>query len=69
MSIPTGDNAFLHELELAVRTELTRAETSRRIDRFVYRRSRAVSDLGAEWERQSAVRQGQTRSHQVMYRL
>ena len=27
MSIPTGDNAFLHELELNVRTELTRAET------------------------------------------
>jgi len=28
MSTPTGDNAFLHELELNVRTELTRAETS-----------------------------------------
>lgn len=28
MSIPTGDNAFLHELELSVRTELTRVETS-----------------------------------------
>ena len=27
MSIPTGDNAFLHELELNVSTELTRAET------------------------------------------
>jgi hypothetical protein len=27
MSIPTGDNAFLHELELNVRTELTLAET------------------------------------------
>ena len=27
MSIPTGDNAFLHELELNVRAELTRAET------------------------------------------
>jgi hypothetical protein len=27
MSIPTGDNAFLHELELNVRTELTQAET------------------------------------------
>jgi hypothetical protein len=28
MSIPTGDNAFLQELELSVRTELTRVETS-----------------------------------------
>ncbi|HJY72101.1 MAG TPA: hypothetical protein VJ347_10005 [Streptosporangiaceae bacterium] len=28
MSTPTGDNAFLHELELSVRTELTLAETS-----------------------------------------
>jgi hypothetical protein len=28
MSIPTGDNAFLHALELNVRTELTLAETS-----------------------------------------
>jgi len=28
MSTPTGDNAFLHELELNVRTELTQAETS-----------------------------------------
>ena len=28
MSIPTGDNAFLHELELNVRAELTLAETS-----------------------------------------
>ena len=28
MSTPTGDNAFLHELELDVRTELTLAETS-----------------------------------------
>lgn len=28
MSTPTGDNAFLHELELTVRTELTLAETS-----------------------------------------
>lgn len=28
MSIPTGDNAFLHELELNVRTELTQAETN-----------------------------------------
>ena len=28
MSTPTGDNAFLHELELNVRTELTIAETS-----------------------------------------
>jgi hypothetical protein len=28
MSIPTGDNNFLHELELTVRTELTLAETS-----------------------------------------
>ncbi len=27
MSIPTGDNAFLHELELDVSTELTQAET------------------------------------------
>jgi hypothetical protein len=27
MSIPTGDNAFLHELELHVSTELTQAET------------------------------------------
>ena len=27
MSIPTGDNAFLHELELNVSTELTQAET------------------------------------------
>jgi hypothetical protein len=27
MSIPTGDNAFLHELELNVRAELTQAET------------------------------------------
>src|SRR5215813_6035169 len=28
MSTPTGDNAFLHELELTVRAELTIAETS-----------------------------------------
>jgi hypothetical protein len=28
MSIPTGDNAFLHALELNVRAELTLAETS-----------------------------------------
>jgi hypothetical protein len=28
MSTPTGDNAFLYELELTVRTELTLAETS-----------------------------------------
>lgn len=28
MSIPTGDNAFLHELEFDVRTELTLVETS-----------------------------------------
>jgi len=28
MSIPTGGHAFLHELELTVRTELTLAETS-----------------------------------------
>jgi hypothetical protein len=28
MSTPIGDNAFLHELELNVRTELTQAETS-----------------------------------------
>jgi len=28
MSIPTSDNAFLHELELNVRAELTLAETS-----------------------------------------
>jgi hypothetical protein len=28
MSIPNGDNAFLHELELDVRAELTQAETS-----------------------------------------
>lgn len=28
MSTPDGDNAFLHELELDVRTELTLAETS-----------------------------------------
>jgi hypothetical protein len=27
MSTPTGDNAFLHELELNVRTELALAET------------------------------------------
>ena len=27
MSTPTGDNAFLHDLELDVRTELTLAET------------------------------------------
>ena len=27
MNIPTGDNAFLHELELTVSTELTQAET------------------------------------------
>ena len=29
MSTPTGGNAFLHDLELTVRTELTLAETSR----------------------------------------
>jgi hypothetical protein len=29
MSTPTGDNPFLHELELTVRTELTLAEISR----------------------------------------
>ena len=28
MSTPTGDNAFLHKLEVTVRTELTLAETS-----------------------------------------
>ena len=28
MSIPTGDNAFLHELEVTVKEELTLAETS-----------------------------------------
>jgi len=28
MSTPTGDNAFLHELELTVRAELTLAEAS-----------------------------------------
>ena len=28
MSIPNGDNAFLHELELDVRAELTLIETS-----------------------------------------
>ncbi|MGH3178519.1 MAG: hypothetical protein ACRDPF_32185 [Streptosporangiaceae bacterium] len=28
MSVPTGDNAFLHELELTVKAELTQAETS-----------------------------------------
>ena len=28
MSTPTGDNAFLHELEFTVREELTLAETS-----------------------------------------
>jgi hypothetical protein len=28
MSTPNGDNAFLHELELVVRTELTLAQTS-----------------------------------------
>lgn len=28
MTTPTGDNAFLHELELNVRTELTIAETN-----------------------------------------
>ena len=28
MSTPTGDNAFLHELELTVKEELTLAETS-----------------------------------------
>jgi hypothetical protein len=28
MSTPTGDNGFLHELELTVRAELTLAETS-----------------------------------------
>jgi len=27
MSTPTGDHAFLHELEVQVRTELTLAET------------------------------------------
>ena len=30
MSTPTGDNAFLHELELNVRAELILAETSQR---------------------------------------
>ena len=28
MSTPTGDNAFLHELQLTIRAELTLAETS-----------------------------------------
>ncbi len=28
MTIPAGDNAFLHELELNVRSELTMVETS-----------------------------------------
>jgi hypothetical protein len=35
MSIPTGDNAFLHELELNVRTELTQAETGQPEDEAV----------------------------------
>jgi hypothetical protein len=29
MSVPTSDNAFLDQLELTVRAELTQAETSR----------------------------------------
>jgi hypothetical protein len=31
MSIPNGDNAFRHELELVVRTELTLVETSQSV--------------------------------------
>ncbi len=33
MSTPTGDNAFLHALELNVRTELTLAETTYGLNR------------------------------------
>ena len=32
MSTPTGDNAFLHELELSVRTELVLVETSQPVE-------------------------------------
>jgi hypothetical protein len=32
-SAPTGDNAFLHELEFTVRAKLTLAETSRSVRR------------------------------------
>jgi hypothetical protein len=35
MSIPTGDNAFLHELELNVSAELTQAETGQPEDEAV----------------------------------
>jgi hypothetical protein len=35
MSTPTGDGAFLHELELNVRAELTEAETSLSADEAV----------------------------------
>ena len=37
MSTPTGDNAFLHTLELNVRAELTLAETSRKRRPSAYR--------------------------------
>ena len=33
MSTPTGDNAFLHELELSIRTDLTLAEASQQEER------------------------------------
>lgn len=35
MNIPTGDNAFLHELELNVSTELTQAETGQQEEEAV----------------------------------
>jgi len=42
MSTPTGDNAFLHELELTVSAELTLAETSQPEEQ-------ADGILGDEW--------------------
>ena len=42
MNTPTGDDAFLHELELTVREELTLAETS-------LQEARADGRPGDEW--------------------
>jgi hypothetical protein len=35
MSNPTGESAFLHELEINVRAELTEVETSRPVDEAI----------------------------------
>jgi hypothetical protein len=49
MSTPTGDNAFLHELELTVRAELTLAETSLPEDETSLPEEQADGMPGDEW--------------------